>query len=45
MRVISDWTPGQPLARLEVDGELLVLKVGRITNGWRMRLRGRRPAR
>ena len=40
MRVISDWTPGQPLARLEVDGELLVLKVGRITNGWRMRLRG-----
>ncbi len=27
MRVVSDWTPGQPLARLEVDGELLVLKV------------------
>ena len=27
----------QPLARLEVDGELLVLKVGRITDGWRMR--------
>ncbi len=40
MRVVSDWTPGQPLAGLEVEGELLVLKVGRITNGWRMRLRG-----
>ncbi len=40
MRVVSDWAPGQPLARLEVDGAPLVLKVGRITNGWRMRLRG-----
>jgi propionyl-CoA carboxylase alpha chain len=40
MRVVSDWTPGQPLARLEVDGELLVLKVARITNGYRVRVRG-----
>jgi propionyl-CoA carboxylase alpha chain len=40
MRVVSGWTPGQPLARLEVDGELLVMKVGRITAGYRMRLRG-----
>ena len=40
MRVVSDWTPGQPLARLEVDGELLVLKVGRITSGYRVRVRG-----
>jgi propionyl-CoA carboxylase alpha chain len=39
-RVVSDWTPGQPLARLEIDGELLVLKVGRITSGWRVRVRG-----
>ena len=40
MRVVSDWTPGQALARLEVDGELLVLKVGRITSGYRVRVRG-----
>ena len=40
MRVVSDWTPGQALARLEVDGELLVLKVNRITSGYRVRVRG-----
>ncbi|MFO1104698.1 MAG: acetyl/propionyl/methylcrotonyl-CoA carboxylase subunit alpha [Amaricoccus sp.] len=40
MRVASDWTPGQPLARLEIDGELLVLKVARITSGYRLRVRG-----
>jgi propionyl-CoA carboxylase alpha chain len=40
MRVVSDWTPGQPLARLEVDGELLVLKVGRLPGGFRARVRG-----
>jgi propionyl-CoA carboxylase alpha chain len=40
MRVVSDWTPGQPLARLDIDGELMVLKVGRNTGGYRMRVRG-----
>jgi propionyl-CoA carboxylase alpha chain len=40
MRVISDWLPGQPLARLEIDGEPLVLKASRIPNGYRVRLRG-----
>ncbi len=40
MRVESDWTPGQPLARLLVDGEPLVLKVGRISGGYRVRVRG-----
>ena len=40
MRVESDWVPGQPLARLLIDGEPLVLKVGRITGGYRVRLRG-----
>ena len=40
LRVASDWTPGQPLARLEVDGELLVLKVERQPGGFRARLRG-----
>ncbi|MDT8855292.1 acetyl/propionyl/methylcrotonyl-CoA carboxylase subunit alpha [Paracoccaceae bacterium Fryx2] len=39
-RVTSDWTPGQPLARLSVDGEPLVMKVGKIPSGFRLRLRG-----
>ncbi len=39
-RVVSDWTPGQPLARLDVDGELLAIKVARIAGGYRMRVRG-----
>ena len=40
LRVSSDWTPGQPLARLLVDGEPVVIKVGKIPMGFRMRLRG-----
>jgi len=40
LRVESDWTPGQPLARLTVGGEPLVIKVGKIPMGFRMRLRG-----
>ncbi len=40
MRVTSDWRPGAPLARVEVDGAPLVLKVGRITGGYRLRTRG-----
>ncbi|MFC7705311.1 acetyl-CoA carboxylase biotin carboxylase subunit [Plastorhodobacter daqingensis] len=39
-RVESDWTPGQPLARLAVDGDPLVIKVGKVPSGFRMRLRG-----
>ena len=39
-RVESDWTPGQPLARLVVDGTPLVLKVGKIPCGFRVRYRG-----
>ncbi len=39
-RVTSDWTPGQPLARLMVDGTPLVMKVGKIPSGFRLRLRG-----
>ncbi|HMO08761.1 MAG TPA: acetyl/propionyl/methylcrotonyl-CoA carboxylase subunit alpha [Paracoccaceae bacterium] len=39
-RVESDWTPGQPLARLLVDGVPLVLKVGKVPMGFRIRLRG-----
>ena len=39
-RVESDWTPGQPLARLSVNGEPLVLKIGKISGGFRVRYRG-----
>jgi propionyl-CoA carboxylase alpha chain len=40
LRVASDWVPGQPLATLTVDGEPLVMKVGKISGGFRLRLRG-----
>ena len=39
-RVSSDWVPGQSLARLDVDNALVVIKVGKIPGGFRMRLRG-----
>jgi propionyl-CoA carboxylase alpha chain len=39
-RVTSGWTPGQSLARLMVDGEAVVLKVGKIPGGFRIRTRG-----
>jgi propionyl-CoA carboxylase alpha chain len=40
VRVESDWTPGQALARLMIDGAPLVMKVGKISGGFRLRLRG-----
>ncbi|MEZ5726501.1 MAG: acetyl/propionyl/methylcrotonyl-CoA carboxylase subunit alpha [Paracoccaceae bacterium] len=40
LRVESDWTPGQSLATLDVSGEPLVLKVGKIPMGFRLRVRG-----
>ena len=40
MRVNSDWKPGQPLARLTVDGHPLVMKVAKVPMGFRLRLRG-----
>ena len=39
-RVVSDWRPGGTLARVEVDGAPLALKVERITQGFRIRHRG-----
>lgn len=39
-RLTSGWTPGDQLAELDVDGELLVLKVGKISGGFRIRTRG-----
>lgn len=40
VRVTSDWTPGDHLAVLDVDGSPLVLKVGKISGGFRIRNRG-----
>jgi len=39
-RVTSDWTPGDSLARLEINGEPLILKVDKATSGFRLRTRG-----
>ncbi|TNJ48197.1 acetyl/propionyl/methylcrotonyl-CoA carboxylase subunit alpha [Phaeobacter sp. B1627] len=40
MRVSSDWTPGDMIARIETDGAPLVLKTDKITQGFRIRSRG-----
>ena len=40
VRVTSQWTPGDKLARLDVDGAPLVLKVAKATGGFRVRTRG-----
>ncbi len=39
-RVASDWRPGDSLARLMVDDAPLILKVGKIIGGFRVRCRG-----
>ena len=40
LRCESLWTPGDTLARVSVAGEDLVLKVGKITQGFHVRTRG-----
>ncbi|OUS20686.1 acetyl/propionyl-CoA carboxylase subunit alpha [Litorivita pollutaquae] len=40
LRVASTWTPGDQLATITVDGEGLVLKVGKVSGGFRIRSRG-----
>ncbi|MCP5088792.1 MAG: acetyl/propionyl-CoA carboxylase subunit alpha, partial [Rhodobacteraceae bacterium] len=39
-RVSSDWTPGDQLATMNIDGNPLVLKVEAISAGYRVRSRG-----
>ena len=39
-RVSSDWTPGQSMALMNVDGEDIALKVEKRTSGFRVRFRG-----
>ncbi|WP_323763554.1 acetyl/propionyl/methylcrotonyl-CoA carboxylase subunit alpha [Marinovum sp.] len=40
LRIDGAWTPGQTLTRMTVDGAPLVLKVDKITHGFRIRSRG-----
>jgi propionyl-CoA carboxylase alpha chain len=40
MRVAGDWTPGDQLAVMTVDDAPLVLKVGKVSGGFRIRTRG-----
>jgi len=40
LRVSGDWTPGDQLAKMMVDGAPLILKVGKISGGFRIRTRG-----
>ena len=40
IRVEGDWTPGDQLATMSVDGSPLVMKVGKISGGFRIRSRG-----
>ncbi|MFT5784838.1 MAG: propionyl-CoA carboxylase alpha chain [Ascidiaceihabitans sp.] len=40
LRVTGDWTPGDQLAEMTVDGAPLILKVGKISGGFRIRTRG-----
>ncbi len=39
-RVASDWTPGDSLARIEVDGVALMLKTSKVKGAMRIRHRG-----
>jgi propionyl-CoA carboxylase alpha chain len=40
VRVSGDWTPGDTLSSMTVDGAPLVLKVDKVTGGFRVRSRG-----
>jgi propionyl-CoA carboxylase alpha chain len=40
LRVEGDWTPGDSIAWMSVNGSALVLKVDKITQGFRLRTRG-----
>jgi propionyl-CoA carboxylase alpha chain len=39
-RVTGDWTPGDQLAHMLVNGAPLVMKVGKVSGGFRIRTRG-----
>ncbi|NSX56524.1 acetyl-CoA carboxylase biotin carboxylase subunit [Parasulfitobacter algicola] len=39
-RVVSDWTPGDSLAVLQIDDTPMIVKVGKVSGGFRLRFRG-----
>ncbi len=39
-RLETDWRPGDTLTRVEIDGEKRVVKINRVTGGFRLRYRG-----
>ena len=40
LRITSSWTPGDTIAHIQIDGAPLVLKVGKVPGGFRIRSRG-----
>jgi len=40
LRITSSWTPGDTIAHIQIDGAPLVLKVGKVSGGFRIRSRG-----
>ncbi len=40
LRVTGNWTPGKTLADMKVDGETFIMKIGKISGGFRVRSRG-----
>ncbi|MGC8203799.1 acetyl-CoA carboxylase biotin carboxylase subunit [Aliiroseovarius sp. PTFE2010] len=40
LRAASDWVPGMSLAVVDIDGGPLVMKVGKLPNGFTIRVRG-----
>ncbi|WP_208347291.1 acetyl-CoA carboxylase biotin carboxylase subunit [Pseudaestuariivita rosea] len=39
-RVVSGWTPGDSLALLQIDKTPMIVKVGKVSGGFRLRFRG-----
>ena len=39
-RIASNWTPGDSIAHILVDGVPMVMKVGKVPQGFRLRMRG-----
>ena len=40
IRVSGDWQPGKKLANMSANGNKLIIKIGKLTGGFRMRTRG-----
>ncbi len=40
LEIVTDWTPGDTLAHVTIDGEAIAVKVDSLTEGFRLRWRG-----